>query len=234
LSGLSIRHGPDEPPPPAPDRDAIIRTWAARRRILERLQRTRGTPDNKQMERTRIATVGSAVERRSLTPGCGPQMRFALTAVVITFGCAHVSTVDRRDPEGQRGFAIEKGGWADFRGASRVCIDGKDEDTGLQLADLIVGVVRTQKPAFLSECSEAISGLRVEYVSRYSACTHCPPPYRGPRFGFASIWRVEGGRHTSLASWVDTHGGTARQVAEYFAADLAVFLDDPERARRPQ
>ena len=38
MSGLSIRHGPDEPPPPAPDRDAIIRTWAARRRILERFQ----------------------------------------------------------------------------------------------------------------------------------------------------------------------------------------------------
>jgi hypothetical protein len=38
LSGLSIRHGPDEPPPPTPDRDAIIRTWAARRRILERFQ----------------------------------------------------------------------------------------------------------------------------------------------------------------------------------------------------
>jgi hypothetical protein len=38
LSGLSIRHGPDEPPSPAPDRDTIVRTWAGRRRILQRFQ----------------------------------------------------------------------------------------------------------------------------------------------------------------------------------------------------
>jgi hypothetical protein len=75
-------------------------------------------------------------------------------------------------------------------------------------------------------------GIRVEYTSSYSGCTHCPEPSRGPRFGFGFLWRKAAGQGSAPALWVDTNGGTPDDVVAAFAEDVAVLVRDPEKARR--
>jgi len=161
-------------------------------------------------------------------------MRSLVVAVVLTIGCAHAGPLEVRQPEGQRGFSLEKGAWADFRDTTRVCISATDTDLGLDLVPTVSAAIQTRVPGVRSNCGSPFDGIRVEYHSSYSACTHCPAPYRGPRFGFGFLWRDQQGHRIALALWVDTHGGTPAQVAEAFAEDLATFVLDPEKARRSE
>lgn len=139
---------------------------------------------------------------------------------------------DVRSTGGQRGFSLESGAWADFRQARRLCLTARDSDLQLDLRRSLKAAIRRALPDVTVACDLPFDGIRVEYTSSYSVCTHCPEPYRGPRFGFGFLWRETAGRRSALALWVDANGGTPDEVVTAFAEDVAVFLIDPEKARR--
>ena len=153
---------------------------------------------------------------------------------LLVSACAHAKTGDTRTPYGHKSLTLERGQAEDFRAVSAVCVTGQDVPAKRDMTAVITSALRERASQVSLDCREPFSGLRVEYQGTSSGCTHCPPSYKGPRFGFGFLWREISGTRRALAVWTDTYGGRPEEVALYFAADLVSFLADPEAALRAE
>ena len=111
-----------------------------------------------------------------------------------------------------------------------LCLEARDHDSVSSVFPTILAVLKERIPLLALDCRDH-AAARVEYHASYSGCTHCPPPYRGPRWGFALVWwpQRDGGGGPQ-AVWTDTYGGSPEEVASHFAEDLASFLNNPAKA----
>jgi hypothetical protein len=159
-------------------------------------------------------------------------MRVLVLFSLATLGCAH-GNVELHDAAGRRGFRLDQGRVEDFARVSSLCLTARDHDSDPSVLPTILAVLK-RIPLLDLDCHDQ-AAARVEYHASYSGCTHCPPPYRGPRFGFALVWwpQRDGGGGPQ-AVWTDTYGGSPEEVASHFAEDLASLLIYPAKALDPE
>ncbi len=150
--------------------------------------------------------------------------RGRLAAVVALGACAARAKPPELNPDGVAGFSYVRGDALDFVHSRRVCLRGQDLDVRRDLTQEIVGAVQSGCLPFRNRCDGDGDMIEVEYQSLYSTCTHCPAPYRGPKFGFAQLTSVRGGRTRGVAAWSDTRGGEPVTVARRFGEALCGFL----------
>jgi hypothetical protein len=150
-----------------------------------------------------------------------------LLIVTLTASCAaraNLDTLDARTASGRAGWDYYRGTVCDFRAQGTVCVSGVDEGRRLDLTSTISEVLASELPGFNNTCDDSNRRIRAEYKANYSHCTHCPPPSMSTRFAVAFV-RVESPNGWEAdATWSDTHGGSAQEVAQRFGHALAVML----------
>jgi len=172
-----------------------------------------------------------AMELRSLSPvlggleaGMRGNVLILSSAMLVVLACSlHRQTV-APIADGEAGFSYVVGGASDFTGGHVVCVSGKDLDQERDLTHEIVSVLEAKLQRFENRCDATTNVIKVYYLSSYSACTHCPPPNLGPRFGSAQLTSERANMKPAIASWHDTRGGEADVVARRFGDALAAFL----------
>jgi hypothetical protein len=150
-----------------------------------------------------------------------------LLFVTLTASCAaraNLDALDARTQSGRAVWAYYRGTVCDFRAHGTVCVSGVDEGRRLDVTSTITEVLASELPSFKNTCDHSNRRIRVEYTANYSHCTHCPPPSMSTRFAVAFV-RVEAPNGWEAdATWSDTHGGSAQEVAQRFGHALAVML----------
>lgn len=129
---------------------------------------------------------------------------------------------------------ITEGSAAELANVRRVCIYGADADTTVNVEELIARELSLRLPGVITRrpCADNELHLSIQYQSGLSACTHCPPPYAGPRFAAAFIQARNGCDIRAEAQWSSLNGGSVERLARQFAASLAQFLTGGTSAQR--
>jgi hypothetical protein len=162
-----------------------------------------------------------------------------LAGVMLTGSCAaraSLDVLDSRAEFGRAGWKYYRGSVCDFRAHENVCVSGVDDGRRLDVTPAIAKVLVEKWPGVKNTCDESRPRIRAEYSGDYSRCAHCAAPGLSTRVGIAFV-RVESQNGWEAdATWSDTIGGTAEQVAERFGEALATMLRDavsPSCARPP-
>ena len=126
-------------------------------------------------------------------------------------------------------FEFVRGSLCDLRDWSRVCMDAKDVEKR-NVARTINDARGADSLLATGRCN-SFDGVIVRYDADWAVSTHSSE--RGPRFASGEVSR-EGSKGTIVsATWADTNGGTADEVAKRFGRDLAALARQAaERCRR--
>jgi hypothetical protein len=153
---------------------------------------------------------------------------FVLVLIVtLTASCAaraNLDALDARTQSGRAVWAYFRGSVCDFRAYGTVCVSGVDEGRRLDVTSTISEVLARESPSFKNTCDGSNRRIRVEYTANYSHCTHCPPPSMSTRFAAAFVRGEASSGWEADATWSDTHGGSAQEVAQRFGHALVVML----------
>jgi hypothetical protein len=129
---------------------------------------------------------------------------------------------------GRAPIKITEGSASEFSKFRRVCIYGSDADANVKVEELIADELSARIPGVIIRrpCGDNEMHITIQYQSGLSGCTHCPPPYTGPRFATAFIQARNGCDIRAEAEWSWLNGGSAERLARRFAAIFAQFIDE--------
>jgi hypothetical protein len=158
--------------------------------------------------------------------------RASRTLVIIVamsvWACAARANLNLLDAQTAPGTSSQwrfyRGTACSFREQAAICVSGVDNGRRRDVTPVVMAALSTELPTMTNICDGSRPRIRAEYTGDYSRCTHCPAPGLSLRFGMASV-RVESGNGWEVdASWSDTAGGSAEQVAQRFGHALAALL----------
>lgn len=143
------------------------------------------------------------------------------TAILLLVACISGCS------SGRAPIKITEGSAAEFSNVRQVCIYGSDGDTNVRVEELIAQELSARIPDVIIQrpCGDNETHITIRYHSGLSGCTHCPPPYTGPRFATAFMQARNGCDIRAEAEWLWLNGGSAERVARRFAAIFAQFID---------
>ena len=135
-----------------------------------------------------------------------------LTVLACLAGCATV-----RD---DTSFTVEAGSPCAFIGQHRFALYGTFEN-GEDPSPLLMREVVTRIPKAILDRNSSVEKVTVQFSTQISGCTHCPPPYEGPRLAFAALSVGDENGSAVRVIWWSSSGVSNRRYAQTLAELLA-------------
>jgi hypothetical protein len=123
---------------------------------------------------------------------------------------------------------VESGTLCAFRGVGRYAFWASDRDSHQDLGPVLLALIRKTVPGAAVVPADDALHVSIQYSSSLSSCTHCDPPFKGPRFVFAMAQVRTECDIRAQVTWIVTTGGSVDGLASEFAEQLAAwYRGDP-------